>query len=84
MNAETPWTDDLVLRLRKLWTEGQPASEIARRLRRSKNAVVAKADRIGLPGRPSPIRQASAQTPRAQPLPPGARTLPPLPSEMGQ
>lgn len=49
------WTDDAVLRLRSLWDEGHSTAEIGRRLGVSKNAVIGKAHRLDLPGRPSPI-----------------------------
>ena len=51
----TKWDDKTTARLRALWTEGHSTAEIGRRLHRSKNAVVGKADRLGLTGRPSPI-----------------------------
>lgn len=51
------WTDAVIARLRALWTEGHTTVEIGRRLGISKNAVVGKAHRLNLPGRPSPIRK---------------------------
>jgi GcrA cell cycle regulator len=41
--------------LRKLWAEGHPTAEIGRRMKLTKNSVVNRADRIGLPRRASPI-----------------------------
>lgn len=41
--------------LMALWSEGLPASEIGRRLGVTKNAVVGKVHRLGLPKRQSPI-----------------------------
>jgi GcrA cell cycle regulator len=49
------WNDDVVERLRQLWAEGHSTAEIGRRFGISKNAVVGKAHRLDLPGRPSPI-----------------------------
>ena len=79
------WPDETVIRLRELWDEGHSTAEIARRLGVSKNAVVGKAHRLDLPGRPSPIRREAdgsfTRVPR--PLRPArvpANTLPPLPS----
>ena len=43
-------------RLRVLWDEGHSTSEIGRRMDITKNAVIGKAHRLGLPARPSPIR----------------------------
>ena len=89
----TRWTDALDAKLTKLWGSGLSVMKIGLRLGVSHHAVTGRAHRIGLPGRPSPIRPRAGKPaptpapepqPRAQPLPPGARTLPPLPSEMGQ
>ena len=56
-NGDTSiWTDGKIARLRELWMTGLPTAEIGRRMNLSKNAVVGKAHRIGLPGRPSPTR----------------------------
>ena len=49
------WPDDLILRLRELWEAGHSTAEIGRRIGYSKNAVIGKARRLGLPGRGSPI-----------------------------
>ncbi|MFL2771507.1 MAG: GcrA family cell cycle regulator [Rhodospirillaceae bacterium] len=55
------WTDDRIGKLKKLWAEGLTTGEIGRRLDVSKNAVVGKAHRLGLKGRPSPIRRAGSK-----------------------
>ena len=50
------WNEAQVDHLRDLWADpANSASEIARRMRTTKNAIVGKAHRIGLPPRPSPI-----------------------------
>lgn len=49
------WTDDMVQRLRNDWADGLPTSEIGRRLGVTKSAIVGKAHRLDLPGRPPPI-----------------------------
>lgn len=55
------WTEERVSELRRLWSAGLSASQIADRLGEvSRNAVIGKAHRLGLKGRPSPIRR---QTP---------------------
>lgn len=86
MNCERPWTVADLEMLATLWADQKNSTaEIGRRINRSKHSVVGKAHRQELPPRPSPIIRrpvAPVPTPRAQPLPPGARTLPPLPSEM--
>jgi GcrA cell cycle regulator len=51
------WTDEKIGRLKKLWSEGLTTGEIGKRLAVSKNAVVGKAHRLGLKGRPSPIKR---------------------------
>lgn len=63
------WTDERIELLKSLWAEGLPAGEIGRRLEVTKNAVVGKVHRLGLPKRPSPIKNAvsSSTTPRAKP-----------------
>ncbi|MBM3560110.1 MAG: GcrA cell cycle regulator, partial [Alphaproteobacteria bacterium] len=51
------WNDERVDVLRDLWSQGLSASQIAARLSGvSRNAVIGKAHRLGLEGRPSPIR----------------------------
>lgn len=61
------WTDDLIARLRNLWSQGLSTAEIGRQLSITKNAVVGKAHRLGLPPRPSPIRNKNAQGDKAAP-----------------
>ena len=75
------WNDEAIVRLRALWAEGLSTAEIGRRMGVSKNAVVGKAHRLGLPARPSPIRRDGAGTVAARPAAPRrvvGPTLPPL------
>ena len=61
MAAPVPesWTDQRVNQLKKLWQQGKSASEIADTLGGvTRNAVIGKAHRLGLSGRPSPIKKA--------------------------
>ena len=51
------WTDKKILDLKSLWVKGLTTLEIGKRLGISKNAVVGKAHRLGLKGRPSPIKR---------------------------
>ncbi|WP_025842196.1 GcrA family cell cycle regulator [Asaia platycodi] len=67
------WTDEIISRLQTLWQEGLSTAEIGRQLSITKNAVVGKAHRLGLPPRPSPIRatakprkEVAAETPVSQ------------------
>lgn len=51
------WSEEIIAQLKDLWAEGLSTAEIGRRLSITKNAVVGKAHRLGLPPRPSPIRR---------------------------
>ena len=51
------WTPDLIKELKRLWNKGLTTVEIGNRIGMSKNAVVGKAHRLGLEGRPSPIKR---------------------------
>ena len=56
------WTDEQVEELKRLWDKGLTTGEIGKALGVSKNAVVGKAHRLGLNGRPSPIRRGEEDT----------------------
>ena len=73
------WPAETIRHLRQMWDEGLPTAEIGRRLGQSKNSVIGKAHRIGLPGRPSPIKYKSEPRPRKPRVPRmRALSLPPL------
>ena len=76
------WTAALLQRLRDDWAAGYSTAAIGWRLGVTKNAIVGKTKRRGLPARPSPIiRNGAPQPPRPpQPLRAGSVTLPPLAS----
>lgn len=76
------WDDDTIRHLRELWAQGLSTAEIGRRLGVSKNAIVGKAHRLDLDGRPSPIRRESGKptTERAPYVRAAGPTLPPLAS----
>jgi GcrA cell cycle regulator len=60
------WTEERVAALQQLWAQGLSASQIAERLGSvTRNAVIGKAHRLGLAGRPSPIRVEPAAAPAA-------------------
>lgn len=61
--SDSPWpeADD---RLRALWAAGWTTLAIAARLGISKNSVIGRARRLGLPGRASPIKGAAPTKPR--------------------
>ena len=84
------WTDDMRDTLRKVWFD--PAltmEEIGHAIGRSAQVARNEAQRLGLPsriailGRPNSRERLGdrAKPPPVRPLPPGARTLPLLPSE---
>lgn len=58
------WTDKMVEDLRKMWKDGLTTGEIGKRLGVSKNSIIGKVHRLGLSGRPSPIKKKS-DTPQA-------------------
>ena len=67
------WTDERIERLKKMWSEGATASQIADELGGvSRNAVIGKAHRLGLDARPSPVKpgeekEKKAASPAAKP-----------------
>lgn len=63
------WTDDRVALLKKLWTEGRSAAEIAKELGGiTRNAVIGKAHRLKLSNRVSPIQQNNKKPAAAKPV----------------
>jgi GcrA cell cycle regulator len=69
------WSDDRISTLKKMWQQGKSASEIAEKLGGvTRNAVIGKAHRLGLSGRPSPIKPVVAKKPVAAPA---KKELPP-------
>lgn len=74
------WDEETIRFLRQLWSEGHSTAEIGRRIGASKNAIVGKAHRLDLDGRPSPIRRKLTEDERQRrivPKPPKV-TLPPF------
>lgn len=64
------WTEERVSLLRKLWTEGLSASQIAKQLGGvTRNAVIGKVHRLGLAGRATPSRPARRPVRAARPRP---------------
>lgn len=64
------WTEERVSLLRKLWTEGLSASQIAKQLGGvTRNAVIGKVHRLGLAGRATPSRPAKRPVRAARPRP---------------
>lgn len=55
------WTDERINLLKRMWKEGKSAADIAKTLGKgvTRNAVIGKAHRMGLSGRPSPIKKPS-------------------------
>ncbi|EAR51495.1 hypothetical protein OG2516_17281 [Oceanicola granulosus HTCC2516] len=72
------WTDERVELLKKMWSEGQSASQIAKELGGvTRNAVIGKVHRLGLSNRTGPGPAAAAAP--AQPAP-AAPSAPPRPA----
>jgi GcrA cell cycle regulator len=59
------WTPKRISELERLWATGASTAEIGRQLDVTKNAVVGKVHRLGLPGRPSPIKRETRAADRA-------------------
>lgn len=62
----SPWTPYLIAQLSRLWRNGTPTAEIGRQMGMPKNAIVAKAHRIGLPARPGPANVTAAREAAAE------------------
>jgi GcrA cell cycle regulator len=67
------WTEERIDTLKKMWDSGLTATQIAEELGGvSRNAVIGKAHRLGLPARPSPVKPnepKAAAEPKAAPAP---------------
>ncbi len=62
------WTEERIEHLKKMWTEGATASQIADELGGvSRNAVIGKAHRLGLEQRPSPVKPGEEKEARKAP-----------------
>jgi GcrA cell cycle regulator len=64
------WTDERVEQLKKMWTEGQSASQIAKELGGvTRNAVIGKVHRLGLSNRSGAAPAKAPETKSAKPEP---------------
>ncbi len=73
------WTDERVETLKKMWTEGQSASQIAKELGGvTRNAVIGKVHRLGLSNRVGGKEESEAEAPAAAPAA-AAPSAPPRP-----
>ena len=76
------WTEERVETLKKLWSDGLSASQIAKQLGGvTRNAVIGKVHRLGLSGRAAPSRptrrpSAAKPAPRAKPAQAPAKAKP--------
>ena len=83
------WTDERIETLKKMWDSGMTATQIAEELGGvSRNAVIGKAHRLGLPARPSPVKPNEPKAapepkpaPAPAPAPAAARPAPPAPAQ---
>jgi len=57
------WTEMEMRRLAGMWSDGLPCSQIAKALgpHMTRNMVIGKAHRLGLPARPSPIKRSERE-----------------------
>lgn len=74
MNNNYDWTDSALRLLTEQWNAGVPTALIGQRLGITKNVVIGKAHRLGLPARKSPIKRDPDE-----PLPPRRNAAPPPP-----
>ncbi|MES2445424.1 MAG: GcrA family cell cycle regulator [Pseudomonadota bacterium] len=75
------WTDERIETLRKMWDSGLTATQIAEELGGvSRNAVIGKAHRLGLPARPSPVKPNEPKAAPAEPRPQAAAPATPAPA----
>jgi len=75
------WSDSDNALLDRLWRDGVFLAEIARTFHCSRVAVRRQVRVLGLANRSNPA-QSSSLPKRAKPVPHGASTLPPLPSQL--
>lgn len=67
------WTEERIEQLKTLWKDGLSASQIARRLGgTTRNAVIGKVHRLGLPGRVVPVVRRTFSKPRRRIVKPAA------------
>jgi GcrA cell cycle regulator len=75
------WTPERTNALMAFWDEGLPTAEIGRRLGVTKNSVVGKVHRLGLPKRGSPIQRDRTNSSRPS-APMQRRSVSPSPSNV--
>lgn len=77
------WTDTDIAMLQRLWKDGHSASEIGKRMRRSRNAVMCKIHRLAVQeaggGKPVKPVRATQQRPPVPPRKPKVKLVPPAP-----
>jgi GcrA cell cycle regulator len=71
------WTEERVELLKRLWLEGQSASQIALQLGGvTRNAVIGKVHRLGLSGRATPFQPAQPELKAPRPARPATNAMP--------
>jgi GcrA cell cycle regulator len=91
--ASSPWTDERCEWLRRLWTAGLSASDIARQLGATRSGVLGKVMRLGLtprkssefkpgPPRPKAIARRAVTQEEKPPPPPEPEPAPPKPRRL--
>ena len=80
MNTNPPWSDKENAELKRLWATGLSSAKIGKSMGKTKNSIIGRAHRLGLPARPSPIRDAKSAAIRVEkpikPKPPILSELP--------
>nr|HQU70336.1 GcrA family cell cycle regulator [Albidovulum sp.] len=71
------WTDERVETLKKMWADGQSASQIAKELGGvTRNAVIGKVHRLGLSNRVGAAPEPAPKAKAAEPAPKAAEARP--------
>lgn len=74
--TDRTWTPDMIEILRQAWPGPDSCAAIGRQIGVSKNAILGKAKRLGLPERPIPIPRSSAKPHQAAARLPHSRVMP--------
>ena len=76
MSIRTEWPPEKIEALKRYWADGLTCSEIGNRIGKTRNAVIGKATRLGLPRRAASPAGRTALTRRQHKIMPKARNKP--------
>ena len=71
------WDETSIAQITRLWELGLSATEIGQEMGATKNSIIGKAHRLGLPSRPSPIALSAAPSKRRAKAERRAKLVPP-------